>query len=777
MTVTVTNNLTQIDGAESATAYQSNAPLAVTGFQREGTNCIGDQASNDWEEMYINTIGGVDYTNRTIFIWMRSGNPPTEANNGLGVILGSDSEVNLVAYTVGGSDNYGHFVLGWSSFRLDTANLPSGNRVLAGSPPTLTAITDIGASCGMNSKAAGNADNVFVDEFRWIANGAAALTIIGGTTGARGTFAEMVTEDIDITAGKAFGIIRELVGAKAYELFFGVEWGAATGDTFFEDSGFQLFINGNGSGDAGMTAGNMDVDLIAGTGTNLFSLSDGVIVGIGTRSNWDLSAAMNTFQFNRMVVTDLGTILFPIAGGTLRECLNSTFNNCGQLYLNTMTMFGLVFNGTTDANGVILWDEDSDEEAQDALTFNSDGTGHAIEIAPVGAGPFVFNVDTYIFDGYAGQSGTAGDRVFLIDPDNGDADTITINLADSSALNVQGGGEGFSYELGGGVTGTPSIISTVTLTVNVADAATDPLEDVLVSIRAASDNSLISQGRTDASGVYTDGSYNFGGEVAVIINVRKSSPGDTRYFPKSDPATIIATGLSATVAMIEDTNAGLIDSTRFDIAKHGQVSNDVDGAVITAKVKLPGGSGRKLVVGCGYWDSTANRAVTSLLYDGNAMTVITSDFVQEGSEFHEIFLYRYDIPDTDSGTKDVVLTLDGTAPFRFLAFAVINLAATGAEEDSDVSSGQAVTSNPSLSLNNTTQPAIDVMFSVTDDLDTFPPAATGEGSIRRADEMVDALKQITIIRADRTSTGAHNVGADYDASSKSYVSAGATFAD
>jgi hypothetical protein len=229
--------------------------------------------------------------------------------------------------------------------------------------------------------------------------------------------------------------------------------------------------------------------------------------------------------------------------------------------------------------------------------------------------------------------------------------------------------------------------------------------------------------------------------------------------------------------MIEDTNAGLIDSTRFDIAKHGQVSNDVDGAVITAKVKLPGGSGRKLVVGCGYWDSTANRAVTSLLYDGNAMTVITSDFVQEGSEFHEIFLYRYDIPDTDSGTKDVVLTLDGTAPFRFLAFAVINLAATGAEEDSDVSSGQAVTSNPSLSLNNTTQPAIDVMFSVTDDLDTFPPAATGEGSIRRADEMVDALKQITIIRADRTSTGAHNVGADYDASSKSYVSAGATFAD
>ena len=112
-----------------------------------------------------------------------------------------------------------------------------------------------------------------------------------------------------------------------------------------------------------------------------------------------------------------------------------------------------------------------------------------------------------------------------------------------------------------------------------------------------------------------------------------------------------------------------------------------------------------------------------------------------------------------------------------MGFAVINLAATGAPEDSDVSSGQAVTTNPSISLNNTTQPAIDVMFAVTDDLDTFPPAASGVGSIRRADKLVDGLKQLTIVREDRVATGAHSIGATYDASSKSYVSAGATFAD
>jgi hypothetical protein len=153
------------------------------------------------------------------------------------------------------------------------------------------------------------------------------------------------------------------------------------------------------------------------------------------------------------------------------------------------------------------------------------------------------------------------------------------------------------------------------------------------------------------------------------------------------------------------------------------------------------------------------------------------NFVQEGAEFHEVFLYRYDIPDSDSGVKDVVLTLSAAVPFRALAFAVINLAGAGAEEDDGNSVGQAVTSNPSISLNNTTQPAISVMFSLTDDLDTFPPAASGVGSIRRADRVVDTEKQITIIRADRVATGAHSIGATYDAASKSYVSAAATFAD
>jgi len=382
-----------------------------------------------------------------------------------------------------------------------------------------------------------------------------------------------------------------------------------------------------------------------------------------------------------------------------------------------------------------------------------------------GSGNTTYNIRGFVFSG-----NTNDFRV-----DYGPTDTVTINLVDNTSSDTSFV-EANQDLVDAGT--TVNFVSTVTLSVTVEDVGGTGLEDVIVSIRDASDNSLISQGRTNASGVYADATYNYASDTPVVINVRKSSPGDTRYFPAANPGLIIGTGLSTTVALNEDTNAGLIDATRFDISKHGQISNDVSGTTLTAKVKLPGGTRRKLVVGCGYWDATANLTVTSLNYDGNAMVdTAGGNFVQEGSEFHEMFLYRYDIPDADEGTKDIVLTLSAAAPIRFLAFAIINLAGTGAEEDDANSVGQAVTSNPSISLNNTTQPAIDVMFSVTDDLDTFPPAASGVGSIRRADKLVDGGLQLTIIRADRAATGAHSIGATYDASSKSYVSAGATFAD
>ena len=179
MAVTLTDNFTVIDGADGLTGWTSSGAAVHTGFQREDSGALGDQASEGFEDPYFG-ISATDYTGRTLFLWMRSGNPDTEANDGFGINIGDGTD--HIAYTVGGSDAYGHFVLGWSGFRLDLANLPTNFRVLAGveADLTLTALTRIGPSLSYVSKANGNSDNIFWDQMTWIANGNPGLIVAGG---------------------------------------------------------------------------------------------------------------------------------------------------------------------------------------------------------------------------------------------------------------------------------------------------------------------------------------------------------------------------------------------------------------------------------------------------------------------------------------------------------------------------------------------------------------------------------------------------------------------
>lgn len=441
MTVTVDDsNVNIIDGADSTTGWTGSAIALTTTFQREDTGNLGDQASEGFEDPYF-TFTSADFSGRTIFCWMRSGNPDTEANDGFGIILG-DGTVRT-SYSVGGSDNYGHFALGWSSFRLDLASLPTGFRDLVSTaPPTLTTIVDIGVSMSYITKAAGNADNVFWDQMTWVANGNPMLLIQGGTTGARGTFAEIVVLDIATTSGDAYGCIRELVGAKAYELFFGIEYGHATADTFFDDDGFQLFINGNGSGDGGMTAGNMDIDLNGGSGTNLIVWDNFVVVGVGTVSNWDWSdATYETISLTNGVLTDLGTIAFAVSGGTLRQAINLKFVNCGQIDPSTMPFNNVEFIGSTDADGAMLWP--SSVTNQDTLNFVSDGSGHAIEALNTGTFDYEAITDT-------GYTGTRGSNLVAA---SGSTDAMFYNNSGGLiTLNVTGGGQSPSVRNGAGAT-------------------------------------------------------------------------------------------------------------------------------------------------------------------------------------------------------------------------------------------------------------------------------------------------------------------------------------
>jgi hypothetical protein len=516
MAVTVdATNLVLIDAADSTTGWTSSMGglSTTTLFTREGGTSLEDQASQETFDVY-HTITSEDYSNRTIFGWMRSGGPDTEANDGFGIYLsdGTDS----IAYTTGGSDNFGFFFGGWSMFRLNTADRPTNFITIAGSEAslTITAITRVGYAGNFPAKAAGNSNNVAWDVLRYCANANPALLVEGGTTGDRGTFAEIVTEDE--SSSNAWGIIRVLVpGSKTYELNFGVQIGSLDADSYFDDADFQLIINGAiPDAGAGISAGSMDVDCVGwASGTNVVNFDNFFVQSIGAVSNWTMSADLDTANWTNGTFVDCGTFTFPAADVGNKKVENVIFTNCGQVTFDGTVADNCTFNGSSNALGAVLWDENSVEENQDNMNFISDGTGHAVEVIPVGAGPFTFNIDGWTSSGYeATNDGSTGNTFFICD-NASDAD-ITINLTNTTG--------DFAYERKAGYTGTVSVVNNVTLEVfGVTKGARVSMHDTTGGTERLNALALTSDG---AGAFKATNTYNHGalGDRSVEVRARSS---------------------------------------------------------------------------------------------------------------------------------------------------------------------------------------------------------------------------------------------------------------
>lgn len=551
MTVSIdATNLVLIDAADSITGWTSSmGGLNTTSLAtREGGTSLQDQASQEQYNVY-HTITSEDYSDRTIFGWTRSGGPSSEGDaSGAGFALYLGDGTNNRAYDVGGVDNFAFFYLGWSSFRLNTAGLPTGFVQDGGSgAPTVATITRVGYGGQFPAKAAGNSDNVAFDVIRYCANTNPALLVEGGTTGARGTWEEVTTEDESTT--NAWGIIRSLVaGGKSYEVLFGLQMGSLDATAYFDDSDFQLFINGAVAQGGTISAGSMDFDFVGfASGTNVINFDNFFVQSIGTVSNWDASDTnIDELKWTNGQFVDLGTFLFQAQDAGNKFVNSCTWVNCGQINFKGIDADTCTINGSTNADGAVLWDGTGDEQNQDNLTFLSDGTGHAIQIDLDTTATTTFNIDGYTFDGFAGSTGTAGDRVFLIDNlQDGD---VTINLTNSSAVNVVGGGDGFSFEAAAGYTGTVTINSTVTLSVTVTDSAGNAVQGARVRIENASDGSEITQGSTNGSGIYSDASYNYGGDLGVVTKVRLKG-----YKNFRTSGTITSDGINVGVTLQTDT--------------------------------------------------------------------------------------------------------------------------------------------------------------------------------------------------------------------------------
>ncbi len=563
------NNVNEV-AADSSADPQSNT--TESGVVIQGGTALQFQVTNSQEYLaYDQDLNGntfsLDLSDSTIYMMIKDNLHDSFANLGAQIVLADTADgtsTDVCGYAVAGFDVIGlPYEKKYSAIKLDvsvvvaspgTANVDYYDH--AGSEANIahTTILQVGYGSIHLIKGQGTIPNTFFDGIYYIANSTSsttgyAATVTGGTSGTPETMADLVGDDITVGAG----LFSNPVGS-TYYIFAPTEWGdTGTGTSAFSGTDEQWFYLGDNGGGHAVGANHFPMRVVGNaTGTNIFRQTRVVNINVGTRAQfyWD-DANVDEITLDQTQWIDFGAMTWA-AEDVDKNCDNSTFINCDQATLSGMNMDGNTWIGTPNANGAVLISTTPTEaDNQTNSTFISDGTGNAIEISLNTASLTTYNFTGLTVDGYASQDHTAGNRVFYID--NALDGDVTINITGGTAINVQrtGGGDtssGFSYEVAAGYTGTVTINQTVTLTVTVLDSDQNGINGAKVRIENASTGALISQGLANASGIYTDATYNYGGDVTVRIKVRLKG---YRFFRTI--STITSTGLNAGVALDDNT--------------------------------------------------------------------------------------------------------------------------------------------------------------------------------------------------------------------------------
>ena len=540
---------TELNACDSITGFTGDGPVGVdntTGFVYQGTNAITTQHTNVDEGIYTTTIGGTrNLSDATCYMILKDNLVQTAANGGVQYMLFDGTD--RIGYGVGGNDNPGMALdVFWNSYKLDVTTIgavPYTNTyagVLANL--TTTAITGVGLGTVHLAKAQGNVDNIKLDRMSFHANGSYALQENGGTSGTPRTTANLLSDSIT----NGWGLVANPTGS-SYTFHGPIQFGEPTNNTvsYFTATDAQWTLIGGVVG-----ATHFPFQFIGNAGANIQSfVLDGVaITNVGTRAEFDFSSAnINSSTIRHTLTgvtfTDIGATTFSTVNDVNRTLASLTYNNADIIDFGATTLNGAIINGTTRANGALVLNENTTYVSnQSNITFNSDGTGHAFEIAPTGAGPFTYNLTGWTYNGYAGTDGTTGNEALFINPSTLSAN-ITINIASGDTPTVR---EVASY------TGTLTINNNVTVTITVQDAATAPVVGAVVGIYNANTNVELENNETDGSGIVT---FSTSASQPVYVRVLKSTTGSTRYVPVETTGNT-GSGLNLTVTLNED---GIVD--------------------------------------------------------------------------------------------------------------------------------------------------------------------------------------------------------------------------
>ena len=517
----LTDNRTQLQDCEavgdvagdSTADPQSNT--SESGVVIEGTNALQFQVTNSQEYLaYDQDAAGstfnLDLSDSTIYMMIKDNLHDSFANLGAQIVLDDTADgvsTTTIGYAVAGYDVIGlPYEKKYSAMKLDVSVVVASPGVSGtdffqhnGTEANLdqTIIKQVGYGSIHLIKGQGTIPNTFFDGIYYIANDSYAASITGGTVGTPETMADVVGDDITVGAG----LFSNPKGSE-YDIFSPTEWGAATGDTYFEGTDEQwIYLGDNGGGHA-VGATHFPMRLLGGTGTNSFAQTRVANINVGTRAQFDWSDA--SFDIIELVGTswvDFGAITCP-ANDASKFCNTSTFINCDQIDPGTMDMDGNTWTGTTDANGAILLDVTAKSDNILNATFNSDGTGHAVEISVAGT----YDFDNWVFSGY-GADGTTDAAVY-----------ISANVA--VTINVLNGGDTPTVRNSGTA---PTINNSVTVSVAQLTEGTPAKVIANETVGTVTVGDVLGEGFANSSGIFSfSQNYEgaFGAGLDVLVRAR-----------------------------------------------------------------------------------------------------------------------------------------------------------------------------------------------------------------------------------------------------------------
>lgn len=529
------------------------------------TECVSAQLTKDSNGsgatgpatiMYVHNVTFTIPTDGAVLLHHLWAAPPalnTLTNGGVKILLGNN-DIDFVAYNCSGSDFAPAPRGGWANYALNPAVGTADDTVgLGASSP----YTMVGGAVGALKQARGNphacnavrvgrCEAIFTDGD--ISNGYATFTGYA---------------DVDSTSTNKWNLIDPIAGG--FQIQGLMSLGATGTSVDFRDENINLSIINT----INVTSGFNKIEVnhassnIEWTAISISALGTVSIGSFEMVDNATLSKTSCTF-------TDMGAFTY-LSNGTVT---NSTYRRCGLVDTGSGTFTGCTFDNATGTTATTMTNLSDIADC----TFNSDGTGHAVELTSIGAGTMSWdNSDS----DYAGTDGSTGNETIYVNVGSG---TLTINVASGATTPTIRTAGATVTVVSGQATLTVTVkdidtglaISGARVLVLVSNADNFPFE---ASITATSSGTTATITHT-AHGLATgddievkganEGSYNGAFSITVTgVN--------TYTYTMDASASTPATGtLLGTLALINETTngSGIVTDTRSY-----SVTQDIDGRV------------------------------------------------------------------------------------------------------------------------------------------------------------------------------------------------------